>query len=67
MTKLFSTVDVARRLGVAEHRIRYAIRSGQLAEPRWLVAGKSIFSDRDVRRIAEHFNVPIDREKKSYE
>lgn len=63
MIELFSTVDVARRLGVAEHRVRYAIRSGHIPPARWVVAGKAIFSEHDVRRIGQFFGVAAKGER----
>ena len=58
MTKqLFSTVDLARLIGVAEHRIVYAHRIGRLREPANSVAGRRVYTLADVRRVAEYFQI----------
>ena len=53
--KFQSTIDVARLLGIPEHRLVYAFRAGKLEEPRFRVAGKRVFTASDVRRVAEYF------------
>ncbi len=55
--ELLSTIDVARRLGIAEHRISYAHRCGKLAEPKHVVANKRIYTVADVSRVADYFGV----------
>ena len=47
--QLLSTTDCSRRLGVQEHRIQYAHRSGRVPEPELRVAGKRIYTDADLR------------------
>lgn len=57
--KLYSTVDLARLLGVAEHRLSYALRVGKVPEPNLKVAGKRLFTQEEARRISEYFGVDI--------
>lgn len=57
MNKLYSTVDLSRLLGIQEHRITYAIRAGFVPEPSYKVANKRVFTQEDLRRVAEHFGV----------
>jgi DNA-binding transcriptional MerR regulator len=54
MNQLYSTIDVARLLQVAEHRINYAHRAGKLPEPN-VIAGKRIYTTNDVARVREYF------------
>ena len=54
---LYSTVDVARLLKVEEHRLIYAFRAGRLAEPEHYVAGRRLFTGRDLQRVATYFGV----------
>ena len=58
--QLYSTVDLAKLLGVAEHRIAYAHRCGKLAEPKLKVAGKRIYSLADAKRVAKYFGVDLE-------
>ena len=53
--QLYSTVSVARLVGVTEYRLTYAHRTGQLAEPKYLIANKRIYTADDVRRVEEYF------------
>ena len=64
MDKLFSTVELARVLGIQEHRITYAIRAGFVPEPSYKVANKRVFTWEDLLNVAEHFGVepPSDSE-----
>ena len=55
MDHLYSTVDLARLIGVTEFRINYAHRAGKLPEPR-VIAGKRIYTNEDVARVREYFN-----------
>lgn len=57
--QLFSTVEVSRLLGVAEHRLNYAHRCGRLAEPKQKVANKRVYTTADLRRVADYFNVAV--------
>lgn len=54
-----STIDVARLLGVPEHRLVYAFRAGKLKEPEYRVAGKRIFNKDEIRRVAAYFGVEM--------
>ena len=53
--QLYSTVQVARLVGVTEYRLTYAHRTGKLDEPKYLVANKRIYTANDVRRVREYF------------
>ena len=53
--ELLSTVAVARLIGVAEHRLVYAYRTGKLAEPTHWVGGQRVYTARDVRRVRQYF------------
>ena len=55
MRKLFSTLECARVVGVAEHRLVYAHRAGKLAEPAYFVARKRLYTEDDVQRVAAYF------------
>ena len=59
MTQLYSSGDVAARLKVPQYKILYAIENGMVADSSMRVGGKRIFSDEDLRRLAEHFQVEI--------
>ena len=65
MKNLFSTVECSRLLGIAEHRITYALRAGHLPEPKHLVAGKRICSEAELKRVAKHFGVPVPKEARA--
>jgi hypothetical protein len=53
--KFYSTLECARLVGVAEHRLVYAHRAGKLAEPAYFVARKRLYTEEDVRRVAAYF------------
>lgn len=55
MTELFSIRDVARHIGVAAHRVCYAHVQGKLAEPRFWVAGKRVYTAADLKKVAAYF------------
>jgi hypothetical protein len=58
MTHFYSMGDVARLLSIPQHRISYAISNQKVAEPSsQRVAGKRVFSDSDLARIAKYFGV----------
>ena len=65
--KLFSTLDCARLLKIAEHKITYAHRHCGLAEPTYHVAGKRVYTEEDLERIAEHFDIGKAELKKAVE
>ena len=50
---LYSTADVADITGIDESRIHYAHRSGKVCGPTYFVAGKRIYTDADLQRVAE--------------
>lgn len=53
-TRLYSTGEVARLLGVKSHRITYAITNGMVPEP-GRFCGKRLFASEDVERLANYF------------
>lgn len=53
----YSTGEVARLLGVAQHRIAYAHVTGKCPEPSRF-CGKRAYSSEDVARLASHFGIP---------
>jgi hypothetical protein len=55
--KLFSIRDCAKTVGVAPHRITYAHVQGRLPEPELWVFGKRLYTEADVKRVAEYFQV----------
>jgi DNA-binding transcriptional MerR regulator len=55
MSQIFSMKDVAARVGVAPFKINYAITNGLIPEPVLRLAGKRVFSEEDLARIANHF------------
>jgi len=57
--QFYSITDCSRLLGVQEHRIAYAHRTGKLAEPKIRFAGKRVYSPADLRRMAAYFQVPM--------
>ena len=63
MNQLFSTVDLAQRLGIAEHRIAYAHRTGKLADASFLVANKRVYTEADMKRVADYFGVPMTKKE----
>ncbi len=57
MQRLYSTIECARLLGVAEHRLNYAHRIGRLPAPKQTIAGKRIYTPNDIARAAAYFRV----------
>ena len=56
MTKnQFILSEVARIAGVKSHVVAYAISSGHLPEPCLRIAGKRIFSTKEVEAIKKYF------------
>ena len=51
--KQYSLKDVVRLTGVPYHRFHYAIRAGQIPEPKQV--GRKRYTDKDVAVIKEHF------------
>lgn len=64
---LYSTADVAEITGIDESRIHYAHRSGKVCGPTYFVAGKRIYTDSDLQRVAEFFGVPLKLDGRSNE
>jgi hypothetical protein len=60
MEQIFSTGQVAKLLGIARHKIEYAIVNGHLPEARFRFLDKRCFDDADIQRMAEYFNVEGD-------
>lgn len=59
MKKMYSLSEAASLLGTQAHRIQYALVSGKVAEPEIRIAGKRVFQQGDIERLAEHFNVEL--------
>lgn len=57
MERIFSTGEVAKRLGVPAYRITYAISTGQLEDASFRFLDKRCFTASEIERIAEHFGV----------
>jgi len=58
-TRLYSSVECARILGVAHHRIGYAQRTGRVKDASYRVAGKAIYTESDLRKMARVFGVQL--------
>jgi hypothetical protein len=58
-TQLLSSIECSERLGVPLHKIAYAQRRGRIKKPTYLVAGKAIYTQADLRRMAKFFNVEL--------
>ena len=65
MTELLSIRDVAKRLRIAAHKICYAHVEGKLAEPKFWVAGKRVYTITDLRRVAAYFAEKLSRRTKA--
>ena len=61
---LYSITDTARITGISENRIHHAHRSGKLRAPTYFVAGKRIYTDRDLHCVANHFGVDLQETNK---
>ena len=60
MIQILSTGQVAKMLGLARHKIEYAIANGHLPEARFRFLDKRCIDAEDVKRIAEHFGIQVD-------
>lgn len=60
MKQLLSTGDVSKSLGIAKHKIEYAIANGSIPEPELRIANKRVFTTEDVQRIADYFGVKLE-------
>jgi len=56
--------DVATLLRVKPYQITYALTVGLVAEPELRISNKRIFQNQDVARLAEHFGVVLEKERK---
>ena len=57
MYQLLSTGQVARQLGVARHRLEYALANSHLPEPSMRIGNKRAFNPQEVSAIADYFGV----------
>lgn len=62
MANLKTTAEVAQLLKIKEHRINYALRIGKVAQPKLRMAGRKLFTTRDVKRVADYFGVEVPTE-----
>jgi DNA-binding transcriptional MerR regulator len=65
MTHFYSTGDVAIKLSIPQYTLLYAIEQRAVADATLRVGGKRIFTDKDLKRLAEHFQVQIDCDDKA--
>lgn len=59
MQQLLGLGDVSKLIGIARHRIEYAISNGSIPEPELRIANKRVFTTEDTQRIADYFGVSI--------
>ena len=59
--QLFLIGDVARRLNVAPHRVAYLFLTRKLPEPQLRLGNRRIFTEADVRRVAEALGTKEER------
>jgi DNA-binding transcriptional MerR regulator len=57
MNNIYSTGEVAKRIGIQPYRITYAITSGAISDASYRFLGKRCFSEKDIERIAAYFGV----------
>jgi DNA-binding transcriptional MerR regulator len=57
MDQFYSTGQVAKLLGIQVYQIGYAHSTGQLAEPAYRFLQKRVYTETDIRRVAEHFGI----------
>lgn len=62
MKNLKTTAEVATLLKIKEHKLNYAMRTGRLAQPKLRPSGRKLFTNREVKRIAEFFGVEVPTE-----
>ena len=60
MEKIFSTGEVAKILGIARHKIEYAIANNHLPEAQFRFLDKRFFTNDDVKQIGVYFGVQAD-------
>ena len=54
---MFSLGEVAQKIGVAPFRITYSITTGLVPDASMRFAGRRVFTQEDVQRLALHFGV----------
>ena len=57
MEQIYSTGQVARKLGIQGYQIAYAITTGQLDDASFRCLDKRCFNQEDVKRIALYFGI----------
>lgn len=57
---LSSIGDVSRKIGIARHKIEYAIVNGSILEPKIRIANKRAFNESEVNTIAKYFGKTIE-------
>lgn len=57
MQQLLAIGEISRMIGIARHRIEYAVSNGAIPEPKVRVANKRAFSRVEVQNIADYFGV----------
>jgi hypothetical protein len=67
MKELFSITTCSRRLGVATFRINYALAQGKLVDTQLRVAGKRVYTAKDLKRMAHYFGIKLNPDKENYE
>ena len=60
----YSIADCSRLLGVAEHRINYAHRTGKLPEPHLRIGGCRAYSGTEVKNLCQYFGAALDSASK---
>jgi hypothetical protein len=58
-TKLLSSVECSQVLNVPLHKISYAQRMGRIRKPSHMVAGKAVYTQADLKRMAKFFGVEL--------
>ena len=56
--------DVAKLLKLKPYQVVYSLVVGHVPEPELRISNKRIFQQQDIRRLAKHFGVEFDSEKK---
>jgi len=51
--RLYSTGDVARRLGIQRYQLEYLVETQQIPEPAVRVAGKRVWNEAEVQEAAK--------------
>ncbi|HBN78429.1 MAG TPA: hypothetical protein DD473_21990 [Planctomycetaceae bacterium] len=57
MQQLLGLGDVSKLIGVARHKIEYAIANGSISEPKLRIANKRAFTPEEVQQVADYFGV----------